>query len=117
MAVVTTVEWVPVESGLFTATAYRSEARQLYLRFGDGNVYCYFDCPVSVYREFLKAESKGRYFAKQIRNRFRDELVYRSEGSVSACESLEQQLCSSVLLAESRAAQKRDDAHAAGVHE
>jgi hypothetical protein len=117
MAVVTTLDWVPVQSRLFTATAYRPDARQLYLRFGDGNVYRYFDCPVSVYREFLKAESKGRYFAKQIRNRFRDELVYRSEGSVSACESLEQQLRNSVLLAEARAIQKRDDAHATGVHE
>jgi|SRR5690349_2407276 hypothetical protein len=117
MAVITTLDWVPVESGLFTATAYRTDAGQLYLRFGDGNVYRYFECPVSVYQEFLKAESKGRYFARQIRNRFRDELVYRSMRVVRACESLEQQLRSSVLLAEARAVQKRDDAHPAGVHE
>ena len=108
---------MPVESRLFTATAYRANARQLYLRFGDSAVYRYFDCPVSVYREFLKSGSKGSYFAKQIRNRFRNELVYRSEGSVSACESLEQQLRRSVLLAEARAIQTRDDAQAAGVHE
>ena len=101
------LEWVPVESRLFTATAYREGARQLYLQFSDGDIYRYFDCPVSVYREFLKAESKGRYFAKHIRNRFRDELIYRNEGSGSECESLEQQLLSSVLLAEARAVQKR----------
>ena len=117
MAVVMTLQWVPIESGLFSAAAYRESARQLYLQFGDGDIYRYFDCPVSVCREFLKAESKGRYFAKHIRNRFRDELVYRNEGSGSACEGLEQQLRSSVLLAEARAAQKRDAAHAAGVHE
>jgi KTSC domain len=117
MAVVITLEWVPVESGLFTAAAYREDARQLYLRFRDGDIYRYFDCPASVYREFLAADSKGRYFAKHIRNRFRDELVYRNEGSGSACESLEQQLRSSVLLAEARAVQKRDAAHAAGVQE
>ena len=65
MAVVITLEWVPVESGLFTAAAYRQEARQLYLRFRDGDIYRYFACPVSVYRAFLSAESKGRYFAQQ----------------------------------------------------
>lgn len=115
MAVVITLEWVPVESGLFTATAYREGTRQLYLRFRDGDVYRYFDCPASVYREFLKAESKGRYFSQNIRNQFQDELVYRNEGAGSACESLEQQLRSSVLLAETGAVQKRDAAHAAGV--
>jgi hypothetical protein len=117
MAVVITLQWVPVESGLFSAVAYRQSARQLYLQFGEGDIYCYFDCPVSVYGEFLKAESKGRYFAKHIRNRFRDELVYRNEGSGRVCEDLEQQLRSSVLLAAVRAAQKRDAAHVAGVHE
>jgi hypothetical protein len=117
MAVVITLEWVPVESGLFTATAYRKDARQLYLRFRDGDIYRYFDCPASTYQEFLAAESKGRYFAKHIRNRFRDELVYGNEGSGSTCESLEERLRSSVLLAEARAVQKRDAAHAAGVQE
>ena len=117
MAVVITLEWVPVESGLFTAAAYRESARQLYLQFGDGDIDRYFDCPVSVYREFLTAGSKGKYFAKHIRNQFRDELVYRNESSGGACEALEQQLRSSVLLVEARAAQKRDSAHAAGVQD
>jgi hypothetical protein len=116
-AVVITLEWVPVESGLFTAAAYRQEARQLYLRFRDGDIYRYFVCPVSVYRAFLSAESKGRYFAQQIRNRFRHELVHRHEDSCDSCRSLEQQLRGSVLLAKARSVQKRDAAHAAGVQE
>lgn len=114
---VITLEWVPIDSDVFTASAYREGVRQLYLRFDDGDIYRYFDCPVSVYREFLNAESKGRYFAKYIRNRFRDELVYRNEGSDSASESLEQQLKKSVLLVKARTVQKRDAAHAAGVRE
>ena len=36
MGVVKTVEWVPVESTVFTAAAYRRDARQLYLRFDGG---------------------------------------------------------------------------------
>jgi hypothetical protein len=116
MPVISAVEWVSVYSGLFAAAAYRACARQLYLRFRDGKIYRYFECPVSVYQEFLTAESKGRYFSQQIRNRFPHELIYRT-GSGNPSESLEQQLSSSVVLAEARAAQKREAAHAAGVQD
>ena len=63
MAVLIALEWVPVESGLFAAAAYRASARQLYLRFCNGDIYRYFECPVSAYQDFLAAESKGRYFS------------------------------------------------------
>ena len=116
MAVISAVEWVSVESGLFAAATYRESARQLYLRFRDGRIYRYFECPMSVYREFVTAESKGRYFSQQIRNQFRHELVYRNDGS-NPGESLEQQLSNSVLLAKAHAAQTRDAAHAAGVQD
>src|SRR5580700_10363186 len=36
------VEWVPLESSVFTAVAYRAGAQQLYLQFQEGNVYRYF---------------------------------------------------------------------------
>jgi hypothetical protein len=75
MGVVNAVQWKPVESSVFTAAAYRNEARQLYLRFRDGDVYRYFDCTVEMYEVVLAAESKGRYFARHIRNRFRYEQV------------------------------------------
>jgi hypothetical protein len=115
MAVVIALEWVSVKSGLFAAAAYRDSARQLYLRFCDGDIYRYFECPISAYGEFLAAESKGRYFSQHIRNRFRDELVYRNTGG-SPRESLEQLLSSSVTVAKARA-QKREAAQAAGVQE
>ena len=121
MSVVSAVEWVTVDSGLFTAAAYRKEARQLYLRFRDGDLYRDFDCPLPVYKAFLTAESKGRYFSQKIRNRFRHELVHRNEKSASEYDSastcLAEQLSSSVVLAKTRAIQKRDAAHAAGVQE
>ena len=75
MGVVNAVSWEAVESGLFTAAAYRPEARQLYLRFRDGNIYRYFDCTAGIYDAFLAAESKGRYFSSHIRDRFRYEQV------------------------------------------
>jgi hypothetical protein len=106
---------------MFTAVAYRAGAQQLYLRFHEGNVYRYFACPRSVYKELLAAESKGRYFAQHIRNGFRCELVRRenhagsrpTRGNRNLCTT--EQLRQSILLAKARAIQKRDAAPAAGV--
>jgi hypothetical protein len=117
MAVVIALEWVPVESRVFTGAAYRDGARQLYLRFRDGDIYRYFNCRESVYREFLAADSKGGYFSEHIRSRFRHELVHQDKGCKTASESLEQQLSSSVQLAKARAGQKRAAPHAAGVQD
>ena len=69
------VEWKAVDSRVFTSAAYRADARQMDLRFRDGDIYRYFDVPVQVYEAFRAAESKGRYFARHIRNRFRYEQV------------------------------------------
>jgi len=113
------VEWVPLESSVFTAVAYWAGAQQLYLQFHEGNIYCYFACPRSVYKELLAAESKGRYFAQHIRNGFRCERVRENHaGSRPARDSrlcTTEQLRKSILLAKARATQKRDAAHAAGV--
>jgi hypothetical protein len=107
MGVISAVEWVSVESGLFSAAAYRTSARQLYLRFRDGKIYRFFECPVTVYDEFMAAASQGRYFSQQIRNRFRSELVCRGSSGKRGCEnspsSLAEQLIASVLLAKARA--------------
>ena len=75
MGVLKSVEWKAVGSSLFTSAAYRSDARQLYLRFRGGDIYRYFDFPVEMYEAFLTAESKGRYFGRHIRNAFRYEQV------------------------------------------
>ena len=63
--------WVTVESKMFTATAYHEADRCLYLRFTSGDVYRYFDVPAEVYRAFLDADSKGRFFLAHIRDAFR----------------------------------------------
>jgi isocitrate dehydrogenase kinase/phosphatase len=54
----------------------------LYLRFQSGEIYCYFDVLPEEYRNFLAADSKGKYFASHIRDRYRFErLRYRKHGS------------------------------------
>jgi hypothetical protein len=77
MRVASALNWVPVESSVFKSAAYRSDERQLYLRFHHGDIYRYFGFPPQLYDEFLVADSKGGYFARNIRNRFRYEQVHR----------------------------------------
>jgi hypothetical protein len=121
MGVVSAVEWMPVESGLFSSAAYRAGERQLYLRFHDGKIYRFFDCPVTVYNEFVAAASKGKYFSQQIRSHFRYAMVRRGSSGNRHCASpqpcLEEQLRASVVLAKARAVQPRDRTQAAGAQE
>ena len=77
------LDWVAVESSVFTSAAYEADNRQLYLRFHSGDIYRYFDFPPEQYEEFLAADSKGRYFGHKIRDRFHYELVYRSYRAAS----------------------------------
>jgi hypothetical protein len=114
MDAIKALKWVPVESGLFTGAAYRNDARQLYLRFRDGDVYRYFECPVSVYEAFLAADSKGRYFSQRIRGHFQHQRVHRNGSSGEWRDDLEQQLSHSVLLAQARVARQGDTGDSAG---
>jgi hypothetical protein len=70
------MEWVPVESSVFRAGAYAREEHSLYLEFCSGEVYRYFDTPAQLYREFLAADSHGRYFRRNILGRFRYERIH-----------------------------------------
>ena len=69
------MDWQPFESKLLTSSAYDDGKHILYLRFRSGGVYRYFGFPEEQYREFLDAESRGRYFLSNIRNRFRYERM------------------------------------------
>jgi KTSC domain len=118
---VNAVEWVALESSVFTSAAYRADARQLYLRFHEGSIYRYFECPGSVYKALLAAGSKGGYFARHIRNGFRCERVHGEdqEGSRAARDSrdfcITEQLRNSILLAKARVLRKPNAAQAAAV--
>jgi hypothetical protein len=69
------MDWQYFESKLLTSSAYDDGKRILYLRFRSGEVYCYFEFPEQQYRELLNAESRGRYFLNNIRNRLRYERL------------------------------------------
>ena len=69
------MDWLPVESKMFVSAAYDADKSTLYLRFRSGDVYRYFDFTEERYREFLDAESRGRYFLSHIRDGFRYERL------------------------------------------
>ena len=64
------MNWLPLDSSVLSAAAYRPAKRTLYLRFHSGERYRYFNFPPQNYRDFLAANSKGQYFSRNIRNRF-----------------------------------------------
>ena len=68
--------WIPLESKMFTSVWYDVDKQVLYLRFHKtGDVYRYFEFPVTEYSAFLDAESSGRFFLAHIRDRFRFERM------------------------------------------
>jgi hypothetical protein len=72
------MKWTPVESSVLQAAAYGEGQALLYLLFRSGEIYRYFDVPRWQYQEFVAAESKGRYFGRNIRGRFRYERLSRA---------------------------------------
>jgi hypothetical protein len=75
------MEWQPLESKLLASSAYDAGKCILYLRFVSGDVYRYFEFPGEQYREFLDAESQGRYFLNHIRNDFRYERLAKLQAA------------------------------------
>jgi hypothetical protein len=61
---------------MLSAAAYDDSKQILYLRFRDsGAVYRYFEFTAANYEDFLKSESRGRFFRFQIRDHFRYERL------------------------------------------
>lgn len=60
-----------VESSAIADIAYEEEGRRLLVTFHDGDRYAYSGVPAEVARNFLAADSKGRFFALQIRDHYR----------------------------------------------
>lgn len=59
-----------VESDVIHAIGYDPEIDLLEIIFNRGQIYQYRGVPAQVYREFMAADSKGRYFSENIRDEF-----------------------------------------------
>ena len=66
-----------VESTTLAAVGYDRFDQRLWLTFRNGATYCYDDVPVEIHERLLAATSKGAYFNKNIRARFRFHKISR----------------------------------------
>jgi hypothetical protein len=64
------MERTPVSSSNIAAIGYDSDSGVLEVEFTNGTVYSYSGVPTSEYDGFLNADSKGKYFNGNIKNRY-----------------------------------------------
>jgi len=69
------VRRVAVDSSALSAVGYDPATNVLELEFVEGDVYRYFAVPRRIHRELLAAESLGRYFLTNIRDRYRHQRL------------------------------------------
>lgn len=61
----------PVESSALATVGYSRRLRALEVEFRDGLTYRYLEVPSKVHRELMLAESKARFYNKQVRGKYR----------------------------------------------
>lgn len=59
-----------VDSTAIREIDYDAERSKLLVRFESGERYVYVGVPGEVHRSFIDADSKGRFFQAQIRDRY-----------------------------------------------
>ncbi len=62
------MQLVTIESRTIHAVGYGKEKHLLEIIFNNGGIYQYVNVPPEIYEGLLNAESKGHYFAENIRN-------------------------------------------------
>ena len=59
-----------IQSTVLRGAWYLPQRRQLELLFTSGRRYVYSNVPMAIAGRFAEAESKGRFYNREIRNRF-----------------------------------------------
>jgi lysyl-tRNA synthetase class 2 len=59
-----------VDSAAISEIDYDAARTKLLVRFMSGERYVYVGVPGEVHRSFVEADSKGRFFQQQIRDRY-----------------------------------------------
>lgn len=59
-----------LESAAISDIRYDEDRAKLFVRFLDGDEYVYVGVPGEVHRSFVDADSKGRFFAYEIRDKY-----------------------------------------------
>jgi hypothetical protein len=64
-----------VESSNIESVGYDDGARLLEVKFKSGSVHRYHDVPTKTHAALMAASSKGQFFAKHIRSKFKNTKV------------------------------------------
>ncbi len=59
-----------ITSSNIKSVGYDKDSQILEIEFNNGNTYQYIDVSSYVYQSFLDAESKGKFFHKNIKNKY-----------------------------------------------
>ncbi len=65
----------PVESSNLQSVGYENSTNTLEIEFKNGGIYQYFDVPESEYKALMSAESHGKYFIANIRDKYRCQKI------------------------------------------
>lgn len=69
-------DWIYVTSDSISAIKYDKMAQKLWIKFlNGGRTYSFAGVPESLYNAFISDKSKGSFFHKNIKGRYRDTLV------------------------------------------
>lgn len=63
------------------SVGYEARSRILEIEFDSGAVYQYLGVPARMYEQLIAAESKGRYFNREIRDSYQHVQVKQSRGA------------------------------------
>lgn len=69
------IELIKVESNFIDSVAYDESNKVLYVKFLNNSLYAYYYVDQNIYCNFIKSESKGKFFEANIRNEYNYELV------------------------------------------
>jgi hypothetical protein len=69
------VQISPVVSSNIAGIGFDKESETLRVEFHNGSAFEYFDVPESLHAEFMQSESKGRFFAQNIKDRYQSQKV------------------------------------------
>ena len=64
--------WIPVDSSFITHVSYYKPLGMFEIKLKDGSKYSYRDVPEKVFKAFLRAPSKGKYFNRVIRPQYEE---------------------------------------------
>jgi len=70
-----------VKSTTMRSIGYEASTRVLAIEFQSGEVYEYLDVPIEMYKTLSEAESKGKYFNREIRDNYRHERKGKAKGA------------------------------------